>query len=48
MIEVAGMIHHEFAKNFKSAKVWGANVHDATIVQGDYVLKDNDIVELHV
>ena len=48
VIEVAGMIHHEFAKNFKSAKVWGANVHDATIVQGDYVLKDNDIVELHV
>ena len=48
VIEVAALIHHELAQNFKSAKVWGKNVHDATIVQGDYVLNDNDIVELHV
>ena len=48
VMEVAALIHADIARNFKSAKVWGEEVHDATTVQGDYVVKDKDIVELHV
>ncbi len=45
--ELAVLIHKDF-ENFKSARVWGAQVHDGTSVKGDYVLCDQDIVELHV
>lgn len=47
LIEIAEMIHKDIAKNFKSARVWGSEVHDGTYVKGDYVLHDRDIVEIH-
>ncbi|MEC7599669.1 MAG: hypothetical protein VX936_14885 [Planctomycetota bacterium] len=34
------------AKNLKNARVWGSQVHDGTMVKGDYVLSDRDIVEI--
>jgi ribosome-interacting GTPase 1 len=46
--EIAELIHKDFAKNLKFARVWGAAVHDGTQVKGDYVLHDKDVVELHV
>ena len=46
--ELAELIHRNVAENLKSARVWGASVHDGTSVKGDYLLKDQDIVELHV
>lgn len=46
LIDVAKLIHEDLAKNFRSAKVWGANVHDATSVTGDYVVADKDVVEI--
>ena len=48
LIEIAEMIHKDFAKNFKNARVWGEGVHDGAVVKGDYVLHDKDVVELHV
>ena len=48
MHEIAELIHKDFAKNLKFARVWGSQVHDGTTVKGDYVLHDRDIVELHV
>ncbi len=48
LLEIAEMIHKDFAKNLKNARVWGSHVHDGTIVKGDYVLHDKDVVELHV
>jgi ribosome-interacting GTPase 1 len=47
MVEIAEMIHKDFAKDFKGARVWGCNVHDGTMVKGDYVLNDRDVVEIH-
>jgi ribosome-interacting GTPase 1 len=47
VLELAGLIHKDLATNFRSARVWGAAVHDGTPVRGDYVLNDCDIVELH-
>jgi ribosome-interacting GTPase 1 len=48
LIEVAEMIHRDVAANLKSARVWGEDVHPGTSVNRDYVLKDKDIIELHI
>ena len=48
LAEMAGMVHKDFAKNLKFARVWGSAVHDGTVVKGDYQLHDKDVVELHV
>jgi ribosome-interacting GTPase 1 len=48
LIDMAAMVHKDFSKGLKFARVWGAAVHDGTVVKGDYVLHDQDIVELHM
>ena len=47
LLEIAQLVHKEFADGLKFARVWGSQVHDGTTVKGDYVLHDKDIVELH-
>ncbi len=47
LLDVAELIHKDLAKNLRGAKVWGSHVHDGTMVKGDYVLHDKDIVEIH-
>ncbi len=47
LLDVAELIHKDLAENLKHAKVWGRQVHDGTVVKGDYVLHDRDIVEIH-
>jgi len=46
--DMAAEIHKDLAKNLKFARVWGSAVHPGTVVKGDYVLQDRDIVELHM
>jgi ribosome-interacting GTPase 1 len=48
LMEVAQLIHKDFAENLKFARVWGNNIHDGTQVRGDYILHDKDVVELHI
>ena len=48
IVELAELVHRDFAKKLKGAKVWGTQVHDGTGVKPDYVLNDLDIVELHI
>jgi ribosome-interacting GTPase 1 len=48
LLEVAELIHKDFAENLKNARVWGSHVHDGTYVKGDYVVHDKDVVELHI
>ena len=48
LVDMAALVHKDFAKNLKFARVWGAAVHDGTVVKGDYELRDKDVVELHV
>ena len=45
--DVAGQIHEDYHEHLKFARVWGSQVHDGTVVKGDYVVHDRDIVELH-
>jgi hypothetical protein len=46
--DLAGKIHKEFVDKFKFAKVWGKEVYDGQMIQRDYVLRDGDVVELHL
>ncbi len=48
LLEVAEMIHKDFATSLKNARVWGSHVHDGTVVKGDHVLYDKDVIELHI
>ena len=48
MEEFAAKVHHDFVQNLKSARVWGSAAHDGQQVGRDHILKDGDIVELHL
>lgn len=47
LVDVAELVHKDFAENLKYARVWGTAIHPGSQVKGDYVLHDKDIVELH-
>jgi hypothetical protein len=48
LLELAGQVHKDYLENLKFARVWGDAVHDGAALKGDYVLRDKDIVELHM
>jgi ribosome-interacting GTPase 1 len=46
--DFAGKVHKDFVNKLKIAKVWGDGVFDGQMVQRDYILRDGDVVELHI
>lgn len=46
--DFAGRVHKDFLTKLKFARVWGSTEFAGQMVQRDYVLKDGDIVELHI
>jgi ribosome-interacting GTPase 1 len=46
--DLGALIHKDFLKHLKFARVWGSAVHPGQMVAHDYVLQDGDVVELHV
>jgi small GTP-binding protein len=47
--EFAGKVHQDFAKNMKSARVWGKSAaFEGQTVSREHVLQDGDIVELNM
>lgn len=46
--DLARFIHKDFLKNFRFARVWGSSKFNGQAVGLDYVLRDDDIVELHM
>jgi hypothetical protein len=48
LIEMAALVHRDFAENLKSARIWGTAVFDGQSVKRDHVLHDGDVVELHL
>ncbi|MBN1351988.1 TGS domain-containing protein [candidate division KSB1 bacterium] len=46
--EFAIEVHHDFADKLKFARVWGHTKFDGQKVNRDYVLEDEDIIELHL
>jgi hypothetical protein len=48
VLDVAKLLHKDFAKNLKFAKVWGSAKFPGQMVGPDFVLKNKDIVEIAV
>ncbi len=48
LLDAAAAVHKDFAENLKSAKVWGRNTFDGQLVPKDYVIEDEDVVELRI
>lgn len=45
--DLAKSIHKEIAQGIRYARVWGPSVHDGQTVQGQHVLEEGDVVEIH-
>jgi len=48
LAEFAGHVHKDFEEGLKSARVWGSGAFDGQTVGRDHVLRDKDVVELHL
>jgi ribosome-interacting GTPase 1 len=48
LVEVAEQIHRDFGAQLKGARIWGAGVHDGTMVKPDYQPQDKDVAELNI
>jgi uncharacterized protein len=48
LLDLAAQVHKDYIEGLKFARIWGSAVHDGTVVKGDYVLHDKDVVELHM
>jgi uncharacterized protein len=48
VVEMAALVHRDFAEGLKSARIWGTGVYDGQAVGRDHVLHDKDVVELHL
>jgi ribosome-interacting GTPase 1 len=48
VLDFAARLHQDFARNLKSARVWGSAQYDGQHVKADHVLQDEDVVELNL
>lgn len=48
VLDFAEKVHSDLAEGLKSAKVWGSAQFDGQTVKRDHVLRDKDVVELHM
>ncbi len=48
LAEAAAEVHKDFAAKMKYARIWGSGKHDGVMARRDHVLKDGDIIELHM
>lgn len=47
VLDLAEQIHNDVAESFKHARVWSQSMLGVSTVNGDYVLHDKDVVEIH-
>jgi ribosome-interacting GTPase 1 len=48
LVQMAALVHRDFAEGLKSARIWGTGVFEGQTVKRDHILNDKDIVELHM
>ena len=48
VLDFASQIHKDFVQKLKFARIWGKEKYDGQMVPRDYVLKDGDVIELHI
>lgn len=46
VLDLAGKIHKDIRRTFKSARIWSGGKYDGQLVQRDHVLADGDIIEV--
>ncbi len=46
--ELARTIHKDIERGFRFARIWGPSVFDGQTVQGEHVLQEGDVVEIHI
>jgi ribosome-interacting GTPase 1 len=48
VLDLATMIHKDFAQKLRFARIWGEGKYDGQMVSRDHLLEDRDVLELHV
>jgi ribosome-interacting GTPase 1 len=48
LMDMAKTVHKDFSQKLKYARIWGENKYQGQKVNRDYVLEDEDIIELHI
>ncbi len=48
LLEVAALVHKDFLASLKFARLWGSGAFEGQCVQKDHVMRDGDVVELHL
>ena len=48
VVDVAATVHKDFAQRLKYARIWGSDKFDGQMVQRDYVVQEEDVIELHM
>lgn len=48
VLEIARLIHKDFAERLKFARVWGHARFEGQPVEKNYVLQDKDVIEIHI
>ncbi len=48
VLNVAGLVHKDIARDLKFARMWGTEVFDGQQVGPDHLVSDGDLVELHL
>ena len=46
--EFAGCVHTDYEEGLKTARIWGSGAFDGQTVGREHVLRDKDVVELHL
>ena len=48
LMDMAKTVHKDFSQKLKFARIWGQGKYQGQKVNQDYVLQDEDIIELHI
>jgi ribosome-interacting GTPase 1 len=48
LMDMAKTVHKDFSQKLKFARIWGQGKYQGQKVNHDYVLQDEDIIELHI
>ena len=48
VIQLATMVHKDFAQNLRFARIWGHGKFEGQMVSREHILEDRDVIEFHV
>ncbi len=48
LMDMAKAVHKDFSQKLRYARIWGKNKYQGQKVNRDYILEDEDVIELHI